>query len=352
MKDELEEPEEIEQEEEESDELYEHHRIEVDKGQQPERIDKYIVNHVKHLSRNKVQKAAKAECLLVNDEPVKVNYKVRPNDVISLVLPQPRRQFKMVPEKMDLNIVYEDDDVMVINKPAGLVVHPGFGNWTGTLSHGIAYHLGNLVESEDLDPMRPGIVHRIDKYTSGLLVVGKNDNAIQHLSNQFFHKTVDRIYHAIAWGNFEEPEGTVHTNIGRHQKNRKVFTTYNLEEEGKHAITHYKVLEDLGYVSYVECQLETGRTHQIRVHMQHLGNPLFADGDYGGDKIVKGTVFTKYRQFVENAFNICGRQALHAKTLAFTHPRTGERLSFNSDLADDMQEVLIKWRNYSKQLKR
>ena len=339
-------------EEEENDEMYEHHRIEVDTGQEPMRIDKFVRNRIANLSRNRVQNASKADCLLVNDQPVKSNYKVRPNDIISIVLPSPKRKFTMVPEQMDLDIVYEDDEVMVINKPAGLVVHPGTGNWSGTLAHGIAYHLQDLIEKEDLDPLRPGIVHRIDKYTSGLLVVGKTAHAISHLSNQFFHKSVDRIYEAIAWGSFEDAEGTIDKNIARNPRDRKVFQAFDENDVGKDAVTHYSVLEDLGYVSYIQCRLETGRTHQIRVHMKYLNNPLFADKDYGGDKIVKGTVFTKYRQFVENCFKICDRQALHAKTLAFTHPTTNERLSFKQDLPADMQNLLEKWRNYAKQLKR
>lgn len=338
--------------EEENDEMFEHHRVVVDAGQEPIRIDKFVTNRIANLSRNRVQNAASANCLLVNDKPVKSNYKVRPNDIISIVLPSPKRQFNMVPEKMDLNIVYEDKQVMVIEKPAGLVVHPGTGNWSGTLAHGIAYHLKDVIKKEDLDPMRPGIVHRIDKFTSGLLVVGKTAHAISHLSNQFFHKTVDRIYHALVWGGFDQNEGVINKNIIRNPKDRKVFVAVDDKEIGKNAVTHYKVIEDLGYVSFIECKLETGRTHQIRVHMKYLNNPLFADKEYGGDKIVKGTVFTKYKQFVANCFKICDRQALHAKTLTFTHPTTKKRLSFESDLPEDMQLLLEKWRNYAKQLKR
>lgn len=337
---------------EEEDELFEHHRLTVDPRQEPLRIDKFVSNRIANLSRNRIQNASKADCLLVNNEPVKSNYKVRPNDVISIVLPSPKRSFTMVPEQMELNIVYEDEQVMVINKPAGLVVHPGTGNWSGTLAHGIAYHLKDVIEQEDLDPLRPGIVHRIDKFTSGLLVVGKTSHAISHLSNQFFHKTVDRIYEAIAWGSFEEESGTITKNIARNPKDRKVFHAFDDPEIGKTAITHYNVLEDMGYVSHIQCKLETGRTHQIRVHMNALQHPLFADKEYGGDKIVKGTVFSKYRQFVENCFKICNRQALHAKTLSFTHPTSNKRLSFEADLPTDMQMLLEKWRNYAKQLKR
>lgn len=338
--------------EENPNELFEHLKLVVDPGQATMRIDKYIINFTENISRNRIQNAAKEDYLRVNDQPVKTNYKVRPNDVITIVLPQPIQTFKMMPEKMDLNIVYEDDDVMVINKDAGMVVHPGSGNWSGTLSHGIAYHLGSAFETSGLNPNRPGIVHRIDKWTSGLLVVAKNEFAVTHLSKQFFDKTVDRVYEAIAWGMFEEQEGTVVGNIARSQKDRKIFQVYEDETIGKHAVTHYKTIEDLGYVSHIQCKLETGRTHQIRVHMRYLGHPLFADQEYGGNTIVKGTVFTKYRQFVDNCFKLCNRQALHAKTLAFNHPVTGERLSFESELADDMQAVLKKWQGYAKQLKR
>lgn len=331
-------------------ERFEHLKLVVDQGQAPMRIDKYIISFTENISRNKIQNAAKENGLQVNQQPVKTNYKVRPNDVITIMLPQPMKTFTMIPEKMDLNIVYEDEHVMVINKDAGMVVHPGSGNWSGTLSHGIAYHLGE--KRNGLNPERPGIVHRIDKWTSGLLVVAKNEFAVTHLSKQFFDKTVDRIYEAIAWGMFEEPEGTITGNIARSQKDRKIFQVYEDETIGKHAVTHYKTIEDLGYVSHIQCKLETGRTHQIRVHMRYLGHPLFADQEYGGNTIVKGTVFTKYRQFVDNCFKLCNRQALHAKTLAFTHPVTGERLSFDSELAEDMQAVLTKWQGYAKQLKR
>ncbi len=323
--------------------------LDVDKGQQPLRVDKFITNRVEKLSRNRVQQAANAGCLLVNDAPQKVNYKVKPGDNVRIVLPEQPREFEMIPEPMDLDIIYEDDDVLVINKPAGMVVHPGTGNWSGTLAHGVSHHLGD-VSQRGLNPQRPGIVHRIDKWTSGLLVVAKNEHALTHLSKQFFDKTTDRIYEALAWGSFDEDSGTITGNIARSQRDRKVFQVYD-EEIGKHAITHYRVLEDMSYVSLVQCQLETGRTHQIRVHMQSIGHPLFADQEYGGDRIVKGTVFTKYKQFVDNSFKICHRQALHAKSLAFNHPVTGERLSFSVAMPEDMQLVIEKWRNYAKQLK-
>lgn len=339
-------------EEQENEELYEHIRLEVDKGQNPLRIDKFISNRVENLSRNRVQNASKADALLVNGEPVKVNYKVKPKDIITIVLPRQMREFSLSPEQLDLDIVFEDDSVLVVNKPAGMVVHPGTGNWSGTLAHGLAYHIGDL-EERGLDPQRPGIIHRIDKFTSGLLVVGKNDKAITHLSNQFFEKSVQRIYDALVWGNFEESEGTIHNYIGRSQNDRKIFEAYDEDEMiGKEAITHYRVIDDFGYVSRIECKLETGRTHQIRVHMKHLNHPIFADHQYGGDKIVKGTVFSKYKKFVENCFKICNRQALHAKTLGFVHPVSGKELHFEAELPEDMQQVMEKWRNYSQQLKR
>jgi len=334
---------------EQSEEQYDQIKLEVDKGQQPLRIDKFITNRVEKISRNRIQQAAKINCLLVNNEPVKVNYKIKPGDEIVMMVPKPLAEFTMVPEQMDLNIVFEDDDVMVVNKPAGMVVHPGTGNWSGTLAHGLVHHFGD-VEKLGLNPQRPGIVHRIDKWTSGLLVVAKNEHALTHLSRQFFNKTTDRVYYALVWGEFEEPEGTVTGNIARSVRDRKVFQVYEDETIGKHAITHYKTLENFCYVSLVQCQLETGRTHQIRVHMKYKGHPLFADHEYGGDRIVKGTVFSKYRQFVDNCFKICNRQALHARTLAFDHPVSGERLSFTSELPEDMSKLIEKWRNYAKQL--
>ncbi len=331
-------------------ELYELFTIEVDKGQQPMRVDKFITNRIEKISRNKIQQASKADCLHVNGEPVKVNYKIKPGDQVSLYLLEEPNEFTLVPEQMDLDIIFEDNDVMVINKAPGMVVHPGCGNWTGTLAHGIAYHLGNI-EGRGLDKHRPGIVHRIDKYTSGLLVVAKNSAALSNLSAQFAAKTTDRIYQALVWGDFEQQQDTIIGNIARSTKNRKIFQVYDEESIGKHAVTHYRVLEDFCYVSLVECKLETGRTHQIRVHMKHIGHPLFADAEYGGDNIVKGTVFTKYKQFVDNCFKLCNRQALHAKSLAFDHPVTGQRMSFSSDLPEDMQALVNKWRNYSLQLK-
>ncbi len=336
----------------EGDELVEHFRLTVDPGQQPERIDRFLTNKMMHTSRNKIQNASKAGCLLVNGMPVKANYKVRPNDAISLVLPKPVTDYKIIPENIPLNIMYEDDDLLIINKEPGMVVHPGIGNFSGTLVHALAHHLENLPKRE-LDSLRPGIVHRIDKMTSGLMVVAKTEYALSHLTGQFYDKqNINRTYQAIVWGHFDEKQGTIEGDIGRNLKNRKVFTVYSDDVEGgKHAVTHYKVLEDFGYVSLVECVLETGRTHQIRVHMKHIGHTLFGDKDYGGDKVLKGTIYTKYRQFVENCFKLLPRQALHAKTLGFVHPITGNYVEFESELPDDMRKVLSKWRTYTSALR-
>ena len=325
--------------------LFEHFRYEVDAGQKMVRIDKYLVDRMEGTSRNRIQQAAEAGSIVVNGEAVKANYKVKPNDVISIMLDYPRRELKIIPEDIPLDVVYEDDELMVVNKPAGLVVHPGHGNYTGTLVNALAYRFKDLPLFNSEDP-RPGLVHRIDKDTSGLLVVAKTERAKINLASQFFHKTSKRRYQALVWGCPKEEEGTITGNIGRSLKNRQVFTVFPEGDYGKHAVTHYKVLEDLGYVSLVECRLETGRTHQIRVHMKHINHPLFNDSNYGGDVILRGTTFTKYKQFVENCFKICPRQALHAKSLGFVHPVTKEEMYFESDLADDMQQLVEKWRNY------
>ncbi|MBN2262339.1 MAG: RluA family pseudouridine synthase [Prolixibacteraceae bacterium] len=326
--------------------LYEHFRFEADAGQKTMRIDKFLVNRMESTSRNRIQQAADAGSIMVNGQQVKSNYKVKPCDIISIVLDYPRRELKIIPEDIPLNVVYEDDQLMVINKPAGLVVHPGHGNYSGTLVNALAYRFQNLPLFNADDP-RPGLVHRIDKDTSGLLVVAKTELAKNHLALQFFNKTSKRKYQAIVWGCPKEPEGTITGHIGRSLKNRQVFTVFEDESYGKHAVTHYKLIEDLGYVSMVECRLETGRTHQIRVHMQHIGHPLFNDSTYGGDKILRGTTFSKYKQFVDNCFKICPRQALHAKTLGFVHPTTGNDMLFDSELATDMQQLVDKWRNYT-----
>lgn len=343
---EMEEPEEIPEEGTEPQEMYEHYRIEADKGQLPLRIDKFLMTRLPNASRTKIQEAADAGCILVNDKPVKSNYKVKPNDSISVIMSYPKREIEIIPENIPLDIVYEDEQLMVINKPAGMVVHPAFGHFSGTLVNALVWHLKDnpLFSTNDI---RPGLVHRIDKDTSGLLVIAKTEQAKAHLALQFFNKTSDRKYVALCWGNLKEDTGTITGHIGRHTVNRKIMSVYPDGSHGKHAITHYKVIERLGYVNLVECILETGRTHQIRAHFKYIGHPLFNDAEYGGNEILKGTTFTKYKQFVNNCFEICPRQALHAKTLGFTHPLTGKRLSFDSPLPEDMKQLIEKWRNYT-----
>ena len=344
-------PEENNELEDQNDEtLYEHHKFIAEKGQNPLRVDKYLMNYIEKATRNKIQKAAKDGNIYVNDVPVKQNYKVKAGDVVQVMFEHPPYEFLLTPENIPLDIVYEDDTVLVVNKPAGMVVHPGHGNYSGTLINALVYHFENLPNNSS---DRPGLVHRIDKDTSGLLVIAKTEHAMAHLSKQFFDKTSEREYVAIVWGNVEEDEGTVEGNIGRHPKNRLQNTVYEGDdaEKGKPAVTHFKVLERFGYVTLVACKLETGRTHQIRVHMKHIGHTLFNDERYGGERILKGTTFTKYKQFVENCFKILPRQALHAKTLGFTHPKTGELMSFNSDLPEDMIGAIEKWRNYAKNQK-
>jgi len=336
------------------DELYEHYAFAVEKGQQPLRIDKYLMNFIENATRNKIQTAAKNGSIYVNDVPVKSNYKVKPYDKIRVMFEHPPYEYLLTPENIPLDIVYEDDQLLVINKPAGMVVHPGHGNYSGTLINALIYHFENLPTGQAGLPLnssnRPGLVHRIDKDTTGLLVVAKTEDAMVNLSKQFFDKTSERDYVALVWGNVEADEGTVEGNIGRHPKNRLQNTVYlgDDADKGKPAITHYKVLERLGYVTLISCKLETGRTHQIRVHMKHIGHTLFNDERYGGERILKGTTFTKYKQFVENCFKILPRQALHAKTLGFTHPKTGQFLSFTSEIPKDMQDCIEKWRQYSK----
>lgn len=328
-----------------SDERYEHHRFIVDKGQSPMRIDKYLTMHLVGISRNRIQLAADAESILVNDKVVKSNYKIKPKDVITVVLNYPKHEFEIIPEDIPLNVVYEDEDILVINKNAGMVVHPGFGNFEGTIANAIAFRLKDSPEYDPENP-RPGIVHRIDKDTSGLIVVAKNALSKKNLSDQFFEKTTKRRYIALVWGNVKEDEGTIESYIGRDIKNRLRMASYDDPNIGKYAKTHYKVLERIGYVSLVECRLETGRTHQIRVHMQSIGHTLFNDERYGGNEILKGTSFTKYKQFVSNCFKLCPRQALHAQTLGFKHPKTGIEMLFESELPEDIQQVVDKWRNY------
>ena len=331
--------------EEQEEGLYEHYRLTVDAGQTALRIDKFLSNRIENASRSRIQAAADAGNILANNKPVKPNYKVKPNDEIVIVMDYPRRELKIIAEDIPLNIVYEDDQLLVINKPPGLVVHPGHGNYSGTLVNALAYYFKDLPLFNSEDP-RPGLVHRIDKDTSGLMVVAKTELAKNKLALQFFNKTTERRYQALVWGSLKEDEGTITGNIGRSLKNRQVFTVFPEGDFGKHAVTHYKVLKRIGYVTLVECRLETGRTHQIRVHMKYINHPLFNDSNYGGDKILRGTTFSKYKQFVINCFKVLPRQALHAKTLGFVHPTTGEMMRFNSELPNDLASAIEKWDNY------
>ena len=327
------------------DEFYEHFRFIADKGQSLLRVDKYLVDRIEHASRNRIKLAADAGLIRVNDIPVKSSYKVKPGDVITVVMDHPRRELEIIPEDIPLQTVYEDDDVMIIDKPPGLVVHPGHGNYTGTLVNAIAWRLRDQPYFESKDP-RLGLVHRIDKDTSGLLVVAKNPDAKTKLGIQFSNKTTHRKYIALVWGIVKNDEGRIEGNIGRDPKDKMRLIVFPDGDSGKSAVTHYKVLERLGYVSLIECRLETGRTHQIRVHMKYIGHTLFNDERYGGNEILKGNNHTKYRQFIMNCMEICPRQALHAQTLGFIHPGTGKEIFFESPLPDDMNQLIEKWRNY------
>ena len=329
----------------EQQELFEHFRFKVDPGQSLLRIDKYLTDRIENASRTRVQNAANAGNILANNTPVKPNYKVKPGDLIQVVLPTPPREIELIPENIPVNIVYEDEDVMVVNKEPGMVVHPGYGNYTGTLVNALMWHFRDL-PLFSTGEARPGLVHRIDKNTSGLLVIAKNEYALNRLSKQFFDRTTDRKYNALVWGTPDPKAGTITGNVGRNLKDRKIMQVFEDGSDGKNAITHYRVLEDFGYISLIECKLETGRTHQIRIHFSHIKHPLFNDVEYGGDQILKGTTFTKYQQFIKNCFKILPRQALHAKSLSFDHPVSGKRLSFDSGLPDDMMQVIEKWRKY------
>ena len=333
-------------EQEEDGELFEHYRLNADKGQAVLRIDKFLMDRIPDTSRNKLQMAARNGNILVNGNAVKPNYKVKPDDDISIVLPYPVREIELIPQDLPLDIVYEDDDVILVNKQPGMVVHPGYGNYSGTLVNALIYHFDNLPSKKEDYYGRPGLVHRLDKLTSGIMIVAKTEQALTHLAKQFYDRTTERRYHALVWGDLKEDEGTITGHIGRSLKNRKVMNVFPEGDHGKHAVTHWKVLKRFGYVTLVECKLETGRTHQIRIHFKYIGHPLFNDPEYGGNRILKGTTFTKYKQFVNNCFSLAERQNLHAKTLGFTHPRTGEFMSFNSELPDDMAAVIDKWANY------
>ena len=345
---EFEEEEELLEEEEEgqASEMYEHHRIEADNGQNLLRVDKFLMSRLPNASRTKIQEAADAGNILVNGKAVKSSYKVKPKDIVSVVMAYPRREIEIIPENIPLNIVYEDDDLIIVNKPAGMVVHPGHGNYTGTLVNALTYHLKDLPLFQSGD-MRAGLVHRIDKNTSGLLVVAKNEQAHARLAKQFFDHTIQRRYVALVWGNFDQDEGTITGNIGRSPRDRQKMFVFEDGSDGKHAVTHWRVLKRYGYVTLVECRLETGRTHQIRVHMSWQGHPLFNDERYGGDRILKGTTFSKYRQFVENCFAVLPRHALHARSLGFVHPTTRETVYFESELPSDFRALLEKWETYA-----
>jgi 23S rRNA pseudouridine1911/1915/1917 synthase len=332
-------------EEDEEEQRFEHYRFVADKGQSLLRIDKFLTVRIEGVSRNRIQQAAEAECILVNGVPVKSNYKVKPLDVITVMLDWPRRELVIIPEDIPFDIVYEDNALLVVNKPAGMVVHPGHGNYTGTLVNALAYHL-NVDKAMEMDDPRMGLVHRIDKETSGLLLVAKTPEAKTHLSGQFFRKETQRSYVALVWGNVAEDEGTIEGNIGRDPKDRMLMRVFPDGEQGKPAVTHYKVLERFGYVTLVQCRLETGRTHQIRVHMKHIGHTLFNDERYGGNDVLRGTRYAKYSQFVNNCFALCPRQCLHACLLGFIHPVTKESLHFESDIPADMQAVIDRWRVY------
>lgn len=333
------------EEDEDEEELYEHYRFRAEKGQKPLRVDKYLMNFIENASRNKIQQAAKAGNIWVNEEPVKQNYKVKANDIVKVVLSYPPKENQIIPQNIPVNIMYEDESLLLVNKEAGMVVHPGHGNYSGTLVNALKYHFDHLPSIQS-ELERPGLVHRLDKDTSGLLVIAKTEYAMDYLAKQFFERTTRRKYIALVWGNVESDEGTVKGNIGRNPSNRMQMAVLE-EPEGKHAVTHYKVLERFGYVTLVECRLETGRTHQIRVHMKHIGHTLFNDERYGGNQILKGTTFNKYKQFVQNCFETCPRQALHAKTLGFQHPVTKEEMKFNSEIPSDMQNLIEKWRGYA-----
>ncbi len=350
----------VPEEQEDDQELFEHLRVVVDKGQELLRIDKFLMNRTQNATRSKIQQAAENGNILVNDKAVKSNYKVKPFDVITVVFTHPPREIELIPQNIPIDIVYEDTDLIIINKAPEMVVHPGYGNYKGTLVNALVYHFQQLpinksgatlnisAKSKEQSVLRPGLVHRLDKNTSGIMVVAKSETAMAKLAKDFFDRNLDRIYYALVWGDFQEDEGTITGNIGRHLKDRKKMDVFPPDDaEGKHAVTHYKVLERFGYVTLIQCKLETGRTHQIRAHMQHIGHSLFNDETYGGNRILKGTTFAKYKQFVENCFTILPRHALHAKSLGFNHPITGKYIYFDSELPHDMQAVINKWRGYS-----
>ena len=333
----------------ENQELFEHYKFVADKGQSPLRVDKFLMNFIEHATRTKIQKAAADGNIKINGNVVKSNYKVKAGDTVTVEYSSPKKEFELIPEDIPLNIVYEDDDLLIVYKEAGMVVHPGFGNYSGTLVNALAFHFKNLPNMGEED--RPGLVHRIDKNTSGILVIAKTEYSMSVLAQKFADRVLNRTYIALVWGNLKEDEGSITGHIGRSLKNRKVMSVFEDGAHGKHALTHYKVLERFGYTTLVECKLETGRTHQIRAHFKHIGHPLFNDEEYGGNQILKGTTFTKYKQFVQNCFKICPRQALHAKSLAFSHPINGEDMQFDSEISEDMMQLIEKWKAYAKHQK-
>ncbi len=330
-------------------ELFEHYKFVADKGQSPLRVDKFLMNFIEHATRTKIQKAATDGNIKINGNVVKSNYKVKAGDTVTVEYHSPKKEFELIPEDIPLNIVYEDDDLLIVNKEAGMVVHPGFGNYSGTLVNALAFHFKNLPNMGEED--RPGLVHRIDKNTSGILVIAKTEQSMSALAQKFAERALNRRYIALVWGDLKEDKGSITGHIGRSLKNRKVMSVFEDGANGKHALTHYKVLERFGYTTLVECKLETGRTHQIRAHFKHIGHPLFNDEEYGGNQILKGTTFTKYKQFVQNCFKICPRHALHAKSLAFSHPISGANMQFDSEIAADMMQLIKKWKAYAKHQK-
>jgi len=326
--------------------LFVHQQILADPNQSLLRVDRFLIDRLPNVSRNRIQSALKDGFIMVNDRQVKPNYKVHPGDLVTIALPTPPRDTEVVPEDIPLRIVFEDDHLLIVDKPSGMVVHPAYNNWTGTLVNALVYHFQNLPEMKGNEG-RPGLVHRIDKDTSGLLVVAKNEQAMTHLARQFFQHSIERSYHAVVWGEMD-PEGTIDVNLGRSEKDRRITTAYPEIDRGRRAVTHYKLLESLRYISYIECKLETGRTHQIRAHMNYLGHPIFNDATYGGDKILKGNQFSRYKTFVQNCFKLMPRQALHAKSLGFVHPVTKAKMSFDSELPPEFVQLLTKWRSYIK----
>jgi 23S rRNA pseudouridine1911/1915/1917 synthase len=332
---------------EETDELYEHLKISVEKGVVLRRIDKFLFDRIPNTSRNRIQVAAKAGNILVNQKPVKSNYKVKPFDEISLVLPYPVREYELKGENIPLDILYEDDDLIVLNKPAGMVSHPGHGNYSGTLVNALVYHFDNLPANKSSEVSRPGLVHRLDKFTTGIMVIAKTEHALTHLSKQFYDRTSERTYYALVWGNPKNESGTVTGHIGRSVKDRKVFMVYEDGSQGKHAVTHYEVMKNYAHVSLIKCKLETGRTHQIRVHMKYIGHTLFNDKEYGGDVILRGNTSGSYKKFIENCFELIPGQALHAKTLGFMHPTKNEFMQFDSELPAGFQALLDKWEKFN-----